>query len=149
MELGVDLNHKEDCIFCKISQGLAPCFKVHEDELTLTFLDVFPAGFGHLLIIPKAHFSDIFSANPVVLARIAENSVMIAGAVASVINPDGLGIHQLNREAAGQTVFHYHVHLIPQTLGVDIGFHSKSPGNPVELKGLAEKLREAVENRLG
>lgn len=138
------MNHKDDCIFCKIIQGVAPCFKVHEDELTLTFLDVFPASFGHLLIIPKEHFTDIFSANPVAIARIAENSVMIADAIASVINPDGLGVHQLNKVAAGQTVFHYHVHLIPQTLGMDIGLHSKSPGDPVELERLSEKLREAV-----
>ncbi len=142
------MKHQDNCIFCNIVQGLAPCYKVFEDELTLVFLDVFPASKGHLLIIPKEHFRDIFSANPAVLARIAQNSAMIANVIQSVINPDGLGVHQLNRKAAGQTVFHYHVHMIPQTLGHNVGLHSKSAGDPDQLRDLAERLCFAVKETL-
>lgn len=135
------MHHLDDCIFCQISQGKAPCYKVHEDELTITFLDIFPATAGHLLIVTKEHFSDLFEASEEALARVASNSVRIAKALESIIQPDGLGVYQLNRPAAGQTVFHYHMHLIPQFDGKSISIHSKQQGDPEQLAALAEQFK--------
>jgi len=135
----------DDCIFCQIAQGKAPCYKIHEDELTMTFLDIFPATAGHLLIITKEHFSDIFEAKAEALARVASNSVKIAKAVSKVISPDGLGVYQLNKAAAGQTVFHYHMHLIPQWQGQSIGLHSKHAGEAEELVALAEEFKQILD----
>ena len=139
------MHHLDDCIFCKIVKGEAPCFKIYEDELTLAFLDIFPATAGHILIITKEHFSDIFEADPAALAQVAANSVKMAKAIEDVIGPDGLGVYQLNRPAAGQTVFHYHMHLIPQYDDRKIGIHSKAQGDPAQLKALAEKFMHALD----
>ena len=138
------MHQLDDCIFCQIVKGNAPAYKVHEDELTYTFLDIFPATAGHLLIITKEHFSDIFEATPEALAQVASNSVHLTKALEQVIAPDGLGVYQFNKACAGQTVFHYHMHLIPQFEGKDIGIHSKHAGDPKELAALAEKLTAAL-----
>ena len=139
------MHQLDDCIFCQIAQGNAPAYKIHEDELTLTFLDIFPATAGHLLIITNEHFTDIFEARPEALARVASNSVLMTKALEKVIAPDGLGIYQFNRACAGQTVFHYHMHLIPQFEGKDIGIHSKQAGDPEQLAAMAEQLKAAIQ----
>lgn len=135
------MHQLDDCIFCQIANGHAPAYKIHEDELTCTFLDIFPATPGHCLIITKEHFSDIFEAKAEALAQVARNSVLITKALEQVIAPDGLGVYQFNRACAGQTVFHYHMHLIPQFEGKNIGIHSKQAGDPDELVALAEQLK--------
>jgi histidine triad (HIT) family protein len=114
----------------------------------MTFLDAFPVAAGHLLIISKEHFADIFEASSQVLAAVASNSVAVAAAIKEEIELDGLGVHQLNRAAAGQTVFHYHMHLIPRKAGDDIGIHSKQVGDPVQLTDLAKRLRQALSRQL-
>ncbi len=138
------MHQQDDCIFCQIVQGKAPCYKLYEDELSLVFLDIFPAAPGHLLIITKEHFSDIFEAKPEALARVASNSVKMASAIQQVVNPDGLGVYQLNKAAAGQTVFHYHMHLIPQFAGKNIGIHSKTAGDPEQLAALAKEFKAVL-----
>jgi histidine triad (HIT) family protein len=138
------LHQLDDCIFCQIARGISPCHLIHEDELTMTFMDVFPVTAGHVLIISKEHFNDIFEARAEVLAKVASNSVAIAAAIKEEVDLDGLGVHQLNRAAAGQTVFHYHMHLIPRIKGDDIGIHSKQFGNSAELAQLAKRLRDTL-----
>ncbi|MFA7553015.1 MAG: HIT family protein [Spongiibacteraceae bacterium] len=134
----------DNCIFCQIVQGKAPCYKIYEDDATLAFLDIFPATAGHVLIITKEHFSDIFAATPEALARVAASSVLLAKAIDRVIKPDGLGVYQLNKAAAGQTVFHYHMHLIPQFTDKNISIHSKQQGDPEQLSALAEQFKTAL-----
>ena len=140
------MHQLDDCIFCQIVQGKSPAYKIHEDELTLTFLDIFPATAGHVLIITKEHFSDIFEASPDAISQVAANSVRIAKVLEEQTQADGLGVYQLNKAAAGQTVFHYHMHLIPQFDGKNIGIHSKQKGDPEELAAMAEKLTAALNN---
>lgn len=110
----------------------------------MTFMDAFPVTEGHVLIISKEHFSDIFEASAQTLAKVASNSVALAAAIKEEVDLDGLGVHQLNRAAAGQTVFHYHMHLIPRKEGDDMGIHSKQLGNPEQLAQLAQRLRDAL-----
>ena len=131
------------CIFCRIVAGDAPCFRVREDERTLAFMDIFPVARGHTLIIPKRHCDDIFSATAEDLAAVSAASLEVANAIDGELGPDGLGVFQLNRAAAGQTVFHYHVHLIPRSQGDTLALHGRVRGDDDELRRIAERLAAA------
>jgi len=124
--------------------GKAPCDPVLEDELTVAFLDLFPVSEGHLLIVPKAHYPDILTADEAALVQVMRNARRLAQALHRALAPDGIGIHQLNGAAAGQTVFHYHMHLIPRRRGDPIAFHGRRQGRPEELAAVAERIRGAL-----
>ncbi|MCH2172239.1 HIT family protein [Myxococcota bacterium] len=132
------------CIFCQIVAGEAPCFRIHEDDLTLTFLDLFPVSRGHTLIIPKAHCQDLFEIEPGALGAVAQRSLSIAAAIRSALAPDGISVFQLNGAAAGQTVFHYHMHLIPRMQGDALEIHSRVRGEEEDLRQVAAMLTEAL-----
>ena len=106
-----------DCIFCGIAAGTMPAERVHEDDRTVAFLDIFPASDGHVLVIPRAHADDIHSADPADLAACAVTAQLMAGRVSGALGSDGVTVTQSNGAAAGQTVFHYHVHVIPRFAG--------------------------------
>jgi len=133
-----------DCIFCKIVRGEAPAHVVCEDERTLVFMDIFPVADGHTLIIPKAHCDDIFGADPEDLRSVIDRSREVAHAIGRVLAPDGLGVFQLNGAAAGQTVFHYHMHLMPRADGEPLALHARTPGDPARLAELAALFRSAL-----
>jgi len=133
-----------DCIFCRIVRGEAPSFRVHEDALTLAFLDIAPVSDGHVLVIPRAHFENLFEVTPDVVAAVAVSSRRVAHALRAELAPDGLAVAQLNGEAAGQTVFHYHMHLIPRRHGDGFVFHGRAPGKPERLRELAAALCERI-----
>ena len=133
------------CIFCEIVRGNAPAFKVHEDDHTLTFMDIFPVSRGHALIIPKDHFENLFEANEESLARIVTRSLALAKAIRRVIAPDGLGVYQLNGAAAGQTVFHYHMHLIPRHEGGRLDLHTRVRGKDADLEAVSREIAAALE----
>ena len=124
-----------DCIFCQIVAGDAPCDLVHEDELTVTFMDLFPVGRGHLLVVPKAHAENLFEIPEPALEQVMRNTRCLALALREVFSPDGIGVHQLNGAAAGQTVFHYHVHLIPRMQGVRALFTAACRATPPSSAG--------------
>ena len=130
----------DDCIFCQILAGDAPCYAVHETRYTKTFLDIFPAAPGHCLIVTKQHFADIFDATPDAIAMVGHVSTLIANSLKQELQCDGVGVFQLNGAAAGQTVFHYHMHVIPRNEGDDLTIHSRMPGEPDELQAMAERL---------
>jgi histidine triad (HIT) family protein len=133
-----------DCIFCRIVRREAPAHVVFEDQRTLAFMDIFPVADGHTLIIPKAHCDDLFGADPDDLRAVIDRSREIAHAIRRVLAPDGLGVFQLNGAAAGQTVFHYHMHLIPRSRGASMAIHSRTPGDSARMAEIAKQLAEAV-----
>jgi histidine triad (HIT) family protein len=135
---------KPDCIFCKIARGDAPAHRVCEDERTLVFMDIFPVTDGHTLVITKDHFENVFEADEDALAAIARTSHRVAAAIRSALAPDGLMVFQLNGQAAGQTVFHYHMHLMPRTSGEPLALHTRVPGVPARLAELAAVLARAL-----
>lgn len=135
----------EDCVFCQILNEKASCYPVHETRYTKTFLDIFPAAPGHCLIVTKDHFTDIFEATPEAISMVGHVSTLIAHTVKTELNCDGVGIFQLNGAAAGQTVFHYHMHVIPRNHDEDITIHSREPGDPDELRAMAERLHRRAE----
>jgi histidine triad (HIT) family protein len=128
------------CIFCRIVHEEVPSFQVCEDELTLTFMDIFPVAPGHSLVIPKEHYENIFEVPPDTLAAIACSSRRLALAIRSELQPEGLGLFQLNGAAAGQTVFHYHQHLIPRSSGETLKLHTRVRGDDDELLAVSVRL---------
>lgn len=104
----------ESCIFCKIIAGEIPSSTLYEDEDFKVILDISPAAKGHAILLPKKHFANLYEMDE----ETAEKALKIAGKVAKAMKEellfDGLNVLQNNGEAAGQTVFHYHIHLIPR-----------------------------------
>lgn len=136
---------KDDCIFCKLANGIILTNSLYEDETVNVIFDAGPATKGHVLIIPKEHFDDIYSLDDKTAEHIFKVAVKIANAVNRALKPDGLNVVQNNGEAAGQTVFHFHTHIIPRYKNdtVDIGW---IPGkvSDEELKSIKEKIAEEL-----
>ena len=135
----------EQCIFCKIVKKEAPAHIVREDARTLVFMDLFPASNGHVLVIPKHHAVNLLDSDDADLAAIGPLSRRLAKAMRRVFAPDGIGVFQLNGAAAGQTVFHYHLHLIPRRAGEAMHLHGRAQGDPKQLADNAARLAEALE----
>ncbi len=103
-----------DCVFCRIGSGQAPSARVYEDDRTLAFLDIHPAGEGHTLVIPKEHAQDVWDVDPALWEAVWRTSHRVAGAIRSAFGPEGLVVRQANGPLGGQEVMHLHVHLIPR-----------------------------------
>jgi histidine triad (HIT) family protein len=134
-----------DCIFCKIVAGEAAAVKVTETEHALAFMDLFPATPGHTLVIPKLHYENLFEATPESLPHVHLLARRVARAIRSALRPDGLMVFQLNGEAAGQTVFHYHAHLIPRMAGSEFKLHGRQRAADAELDALARRIGAALD----
>ena len=106
-----------DCIFCKIVARELPAVIVEEDERTLAFMDIAPATRGHALVIPKQHSSDLHTIAPEDLAACAAAAQRLAARLAERLDPDGINVLQSSGAAAWQTVFHFHLHVIPRYAG--------------------------------
>ena len=104
----------ENCIFCKIIAGEIPSTTVYEDEDFKAILDVNPAARGHVIILPKHHADDVFSLEDSQAEKIFPVAKKIATALKKTYQCDGVNILQNNGEAAGQTVFHLHIHIVPR-----------------------------------
>ncbi|SDX15943.1 histidine triad (HIT) family protein [Haloarcula vallismortis] len=108
------------CAFCDIVQGKAPAHRVYADEQTLAFLDTAPANPGHVLVIPTTHHETLTDMNEERVGAVFQTARRIASAIESAYAPDGLNIVQSNGAAAGQEVYHAHVHVIPRYSGDDV-----------------------------
>ena len=135
-----------DTIFHKILSGEIPCAKIYEDGNLFSFMDAFPQSKGHSLIIPKTFAPDLFTADPESLRHIITFSQKLARAQKKALNPDGIKIVQYNGEAAGQSVFYYHMHLIPMWAGQALGAHGKGAADLAGLRDTADAIRAALTN---
>lgn len=133
------------CIFCRIVAGKAPAARIAETEHALAFLDLFPVAEGHCLVIPKRHYENLFEADEITLPAVHLLARRVARALRAALAPDGLMITQLNGVAAGQTVFHYHAHLIPRQQGAPLALHGRRQATSDELEGLARRIAAALE----
>ena len=106
-----------DCIFCKIANGEIPASTVYEDDMFRVILDMSPATKGHALILPKKHMADIFEMDSETAEKVFVLTAKVAKGMKAALNCDGLNIVQNNGEVAGQTVFHFHMHIIPRYEG--------------------------------
>ena len=107
----------DNCIFCKIIAGEIPSRTIYEDEDFKVILDANPASKGHALILPKEHFANIYEISEEMLAKAASLAKKLASHMTRVLDCDGLNLLQNNGEVAGQTVFHFHLHMIPRYEG--------------------------------
>jgi histidine triad (HIT) family protein len=136
---------EEGCIFCAIVTGRAPACRVAEDDAALAFLDIFPVAEGHTLVIPKDHAANVFEMEEGPMRATAALARRVARAIHAELAPAGLAVYQANGEAAGQTVWHYHQHLIPRRTGEPMSFHGRSRADEARLRAVAAKLAARVE----
>ncbi len=131
-------------IFAKILRGEIPCTKVYEDDHTIAFMDIMPQADGHTLVLPKAASVNLLDADASTFAALFASVQKIARAVKTGMGADGVIITQFNEAAAGQTVFHLHVHVIPRWEGVALRRHSGTMESPDVLKANAAKIIAAL-----
>ncbi|MEH7116384.1 HIT family protein [Neobacillus vireti] len=137
-----------DCIFCKIVKGEIPAAKVFENEHVLAFLDISQVTKGHTLVIPKVHKENIYELTPEIARNLYEVVPSIANAIKTEFEPIGLNSVNNNGEHAGQSVFHFHLHLIPR-YGKGDGFgavwkNNQSEYSPQILQDMAEKIQKQL-----
>ncbi len=132
---------KDDCIFCKLANGDIPVNALYEDDKVKVIFDQGPAAKGHVLIIPKEHYDNIYALDDEIAAHVFKVAVKVSKAMNSALDFDGLNIVQNNGEVAGQTVFHFHMHIIPRHKAdtVKIGWHPGKTSDE-EISELKEKI---------
>ena len=128
-------------IFAKILRGEIPCHRIHEDEHTLAFMDIMPQAEGHSLVLPKTPSRNLLDADPKVFAPLMTTVQKIVRASQKVFKSDGVLVMQFNEPAAGQTVFHLHVHIIPRKEGIPLKPHSGQMADQAVLAKQAEMIR--------
>ncbi len=139
------------CIFCQIVEGILPSSKVYEDEICLAFLDIQPVNPGHILVVPKEHFRDLADLPANIGSRLFHIAQRITLSLPRTgIKNEGADIFLAHGEAAGQEVFHVHLHVIPRYEGDGFGFrfgpnYSNLPERS-ELDAIATQIKQQLEN---
>jgi len=134
-----------NCIFCKIVAGQIPCFKLYEDADTLAFMDINPGNDGHALAIAKAHHADLYSMPTPLLGAVAATAQRVAKAVVKAFSPDGINMVQANGKGAEQSVFHFHLHILPRRIGDDLKMNwGHRAGDMARIKATYEKVKAAI-----
>lgn len=110
---------KDDCIFCKIAAGEIPSRKIYEDKDLIAIMDLSPTSKGHSLIIPKEHYTNIYDIDEEIAGKVMKTAKKLATKMTVALNCDGFNLLQNNGETAGQTMFHFHMHLIPRYKDAD------------------------------
>jgi histidine triad (HIT) family protein len=130
-----------DCIFCKILAGEIPATIVDEDERTIAFMDIAPATRGHALVIPRAHSADLLSVEPEDLRAVALAAQRLAARAKARLRADGVNLLNSCGRAAWQTVFHFHVHVIPRYEGDPLRLPwVPGAGDPAAIAAAAQEL---------
>ena len=142
------MNIHSDCLFCNIVARKIPSSIVFEDKDFLAFLDIMPINKGHILIIPKKHYIDIFDLKDDVLANYLKTIQKIAKAVKEAMKCDGINIGMNNGKAAGQAVFHAHIHIMPrfEADGYDM-WKGKKYETTNEMQQIALSIRKLLERK--
>ena len=130
------------CIFCDLANGRIKTYKIYDDDECCAFLDISQATYGHCLVVPKDHFDDIFSLDEEVGAHLFKVAVNLAKKLKERLHLEGINILNNNGEVAGQTVKHYHIHLIPRYKTDDVVIEFKSNKlNDKDFEDLVNKLK--------
>lgn len=136
--------YDDNNIFAKMLNGDIPYHKVYEDDKTLAFMDIMPQAKGHVLVIPKQEAVDLADLEPEYAAAVLMTAKKVMQAQRQVFEREGIIQMQLNGSQAGQTVFHYHVHLIPSNIH-ELGIHAAKQADNAELADMAKQLAAAIE----
>ena len=131
-------------IFAKILRGEIPTIKVYEDSDTVAIMDIMPQADGHVLVIPRAPSRNLLDADPAVFKPLFETVQVIARGVQQAFGAEGVLVKQFNEEAAGQTVFHLHVHVVPRKEGEALRPHGGKMADQALLAKHAEMIKRAL-----
>ncbi len=135
-------DYDDQNIFAQIIRGEAPCVKLFEDEAVIAFMDVFPQSRGHCLVVPKEAARNLLELSEDSAAKAMKQVKRLAGAVEAALHPDGVTVVQFNGAPAGQTVFHIHIHVIPQFEGQALKGHGQaSMADTGDLEAIAKLIR--------
>jgi histidine triad (HIT) family protein len=132
-------------VFARILRNELPCAKVYEDAHTLAFMDIMPSAEGHTLVIPREHAESIFDLSPEAASHLIVTAQRVARAVKKALSCPGLMLVQLNGSAAGQSVAHVHIHIVPRSHGIDLTLHGRVQADSANLEVVAERIRRALE----
>jgi histidine triad (HIT) family protein len=134
-----------DCVFCRIVAKQIPATVVHEDADTLAFMDIGQVNPGHVLVALKAHAENIFALEEAQAAAVFRTVARVARGIRAAFAPPGLSVYQANGKPAGQTVFHFHIHLVPRHDGdgMNLTWPVKNPPRE-KLEDYAAKIRAAL-----
>jgi len=138
------------CPFCSIVSGKAAASIVYEDTTVLAFMDLNPTNVGHTLVIPREHWENIYEVPETLLAHMFSVVKRVSTAVKKTVGAEGISVLQLNGRAAGQTVMHFHIHIIPrfkgdplsQAIGAMVGHHGFEKVERMDLDETARKIQE-------
>lgn len=137
------------CIFCRIVSGGAEAVRLYRDSWVSAFLDLYPVTRGHLLVVPNEHFADLAGLDPAYSGPMMEAARRLAGALrAAPLAVEGVNLHLADGAAAGQSVFHCHLHVIPRYAGDGFGFRrgfGQGGGDRADLEAVADLIRPALE----
>jgi histidine triad (HIT) family protein len=139
------MSYDRNNVFAKVLRGELPCHKIYEDDDTLAFLDIMPRSEGHALVITKEEATDLFDVSPQALAKLMAVVQKLSPEIKEAVGADGVLIAQFNGAAAGQTVFHLHVHIIPRKEGTELQPHAGIMADQAQLAATAEKIRARIE----
>ena len=131
----------KDCLFCKIARGEIPCFKIYEDENVLAFLDVAKDAIGHTLVIPKKHFSTVLECDEKTIAQVFDVAQKISKHFVENCGFDGVQIINNCGESAGQTIMHFHVHIVPRKKGDGLLVWKLGAPYEMDLEKIASELK--------
>jgi histidine triad (HIT) family protein len=141
------MTHPTDatCVFCKIVAGQLPSFKLLEDEATIAFMDINPVNPGHALAVAKGHWPTVDVIPADVLAAVARTAQKIAKAAMTALKPAGVNLVQANGSAAGQSVPHLHIHIMPRRPADDVSLNwEPKAGDRAEIEAIYKKLKAAL-----
>lgn len=134
-----------DCPFCRIVAGEIPAFKIHEDDRTLAMMDINPVADGHALVIAKAHAPDLYSIAAGDLSAVAAACQRVASAVHRAVEPSGINVLQANGPGAGQSVQHFHMHIVPRSEGDGLTMTwVHTPGDGERIAEIAARIRRLL-----
>jgi len=138
------MRYDPDNIFAKILKGDIPSHKIYEDDTTFAFLDVMPRSDGHTLVIPKATATGLLDADPEVILNCMTTIQKLAPKIVEAMDAEGFIVQQFNGEAAGQTVFHLHFHIVPRKTGERLRPHATEMADPELLASHAKAIRAVL-----
>ena len=146
MPMFVDTSPPGQCIFCRLVAGEIPSARVYEDALTIAFMDLGQVNPGHVLVATKRHAATLLDITPEEAAAVMQTAQHVARAVMAVFNPPGLTLLQANGREGDQTVFHFHMHVVPRHAddGIALSWPRKEPAADV-LRGYALQLGQALQ----
>lgn len=145
MPMFIDTSPPGQCIFCRLVSGDIPSAKVYEDALTIAFMDLGQVNPGHVLVATRRHAATLLDITAEEAAAVMQTAQRVAQAVQAVFDPPGLTLLQANGREGDQTVFHFHLHVVPRHGGdgIALSWPRKEPGAEV-LRGYAERLRAVL-----